>query len=100
MVWYNPFEKNQIVSEIIGGDENNYSWLNSQYVGINEEEDVFYGLRIACSTYITTHRLFTTTTSRETLSYALHPVISFNIKRLDISDTTKTGTEAAPWEIK
>ena len=33
-------------------------------------------------------------------SCGLRPVVSFNINRLDISDTTKTGTESAPWEIK
>ena len=32
--------------------------------------------------------------------YGLRPVVSFNINRLNISDTTKTGTETAPWEIK
>ena len=34
------------------------------------------------------------------LHYGLYPVVSFNINRLDISDTTKTGAESAPWEIK
>ena len=35
-----------------------------------------------------------------TTTAGLRPVVSFNINRLDISDTTKTGTESAPWEIK
>ena len=36
----------------------------------------------------------------EAPSFGLCPVVSFNINRLNISDTTKAGTEAAPWEIK
>lgn len=30
----------------------------------------------------------------------LRPVIELNINRLNISDTTKTGSESTPWEIK
>ena len=32
--------------------------------------------------------------------FGVRPVVSFNINRFDISDTTKNGTESAPWEIK
>ena len=84
---------NATIGDVLKGDTDNKGWLASQYVSlISEPASVQYGL-FNCS-------LFSSYGGRVIPSDGLRPVVSFNINRLDISDTTKTGTESAPWEIK
>ena len=98
---YNPGYKNGIINEILKDTENNRSWLasicNTFY---DEGELASFGLRSVYSGNIGRDYLYTTTGYISFNSLGLRPVVSFNINRLDISDTTKNGTESAPWEIK
>ncbi len=98
---YNPGENDTIINDILGGDVINRGWLASSYVALDpEREYVSFVLRSAYSSYTYGDYLYSSNADVLAALYGLYPVISFNISRLDISDTTKTGTEAAPWEIK
>ena len=66
----------------------------------DEGELASFGLRSVYSGNVGRDYLYTTPGYISFNSLGLRPVVSFNINRIDISDTTKTGAETAPWEIK
>ena len=101
MYWYNPSGVNATIGDILKGDADNRGWLASPCVALNSEyAGASYGLRAVYTTLVHESYSVFSTGNVSTPSWGLRPVISFNINRLDISDTTKTGTESAPWEIK
>ena len=92
---------NVVISSILGGDEENIGWLASSDVGLySNYEFTYFAMRAAYSANMNGYGLSSSTANSSTLTFGLRPVISFTINRLDISDTTKTGTETAAWEIK
>ena len=95
------YRTNATIGDVLKGDTDNKGWLASQYVSlIFEPASVQYGLFNCFNGSTGTHSLFSSYGGMVIPSYGLRPVVSFSINRLDISDTTKTGTESAPWEIK
>ena len=98
---YNPYytpQGKQIVNEIMG-DKN--GWLATTYVfGNIGVPYASYGIYYNTSYKERYDMFYSNTYGTYTLSYGLRPVVSFNINRIDISDTTKTGTESEPWNIK
>ena len=70
-------------------------------IGLNEEENAFYGFRITYASYVSTHRVFSTTGSSETFSSALHPIIVLSSGLLDISNRLNNGAASSTaWNIK
>ena len=101
MYWYDPSSVNAIIGDILKGDDTNRGWLASPYVDLSYEYAIaYYGLRTTYASCVVTGNPVYSTGYVNVPSYGLRPVVSFNINRLDISDTTKIGTETAAWEIK
>ncbi len=99
---YNPGAGNAVINSILGGNETNRGWLASLDVALYlQYERAYFELRHACSDVVGGSYLHNSTAvDTRTLAYGLRPVVQFSAKLLDISDTTKTGSESAPWEIK
>ena len=98
---YNPGAGNAVINSILGGDETNRGWLASLCVYFySNDECVAFEVCIAYSGLAAGNSLRNSATSAGASAYGLRPVVQFSAKLLDISDTTKTGTETAPWEIK
>ena len=98
---YNPGADNAVINNILGGNDTNRGWLASSYIDfVYDTGYAIFELRYAYSGHVYGDYLCTSKAYTFAPSYGLRPVVSFNIKRLDISDTTKTGAESAPWKIK
>ena len=96
---YNPGYT--IINNILGGDNEHRGWLASSYVySYKNIEYVHFGMYFARSGIVDGFSLYDSNDNIGIPSYGIRPVIQFSINRLDVSDTTKTGTESAPWEIK
>ena len=99
---YNPSRINEVIGDILKGDEQNRGWLASTYVAVNaEDEYVHYGLRAACTTSIDT--IYSIISAGQTLkpAYGLRPVIQLSANLLDISNTSTDGSSASTaWNIK
>ena len=93
---YNPSKISEIVGDIL---QENKGWIATPYITDGVAECV-YGIRHARASEVYVNRSTDSTGRKNSPRYGLRPVVSFNISRLNISDTTKTGTESAPWEIK
>ena len=93
---YNPSKISEIVGDIL---QENKGWIATPYITDGVAECV-YGIRHARASEVYVNRSTDSTGRKNSPRYGLRPVVSFNINRLNISDTTKTGTEATPWEIK
>ena len=97
-VWYaySPKSYNKLIGEILGADT---GWLSSRMLDLITNPPRFNIVAVFSESLISYSVVFVDGARLE-YSYGLRPVVSFNINRLDISDTTKNGTESAPWEIK
>ena len=99
--WYNPKDSNNTINDILGKNENEKGWLASHSVYLkSDNEHAYFVMQYAFYANTAGYGLFSSRGGSDTPSYGLRPVISFNINRLNISDTTKTGSESTPWEIK
>lgn len=99
--WYNPSERNETVSNILNGNEEYRSWLVDRRLALyNDKYIACFDIYTVCSNSVDGTFLYASSGWKDERVHGLRPVISFNINRLDISDTTKTGTETAPLEIK
>ena len=96
---YNPGFNNSVINSILGGDDTHKGWLASSYVYLGGEY-VHFGMYFAYSNLMDGFSLYASNGNDGLPSYGLRPVVSFNINRLNTSDTTKTGSESTPWEIK
>ena len=95
---YEPGAGNAVISSILGA---NRGWLASSMVFLFPHNDmVLFGMRYANSSYITGSYMCFSTTKTQATAYGLRPVVQFSAKLLVLSDTTKTGSESASWEIK
>ncbi len=100
---YNPGSSNAVVNSILGGNSSNSCFLASSCVELyHNVSGEFCGflVRYAYSGYTSGYDLCGSSGYTTEAVQGLRPVVQFNAKLLDISDTTKTGTETAPWEIK
>ena len=99
--WYNPQVKNTVVDSILGKTNAEVGYLASPCVNLFEDKDsVNYEIFNALHNHAGSNGLCYSNIAASVPKIGLRPVISFNINRLDISDTTKTGAESASWEIK
>ena len=98
---YNPGLNKPLINDILGGNKSNKGWMASAYDGIDlNTQYAYFVMRYAYSGLVHGSYLYDSAGFEGNHTYGLRPVVSFNINRLNISDTTKTGTETAPWEIK
>ena len=98
---YNPGNENTIINDILGGDDAHRGCLASHCVYIYSDSDyTFFALNGVFNGSTSSNGLYHSQGYNGEPSFGLRPVVSFNINHLDISDTTKTGAESAPWEIK
>ena len=98
---YYPGINNDIIPEVLGGQDNRRGWLASSCVTLADGRDyATFVVRYVYPGYTSGNDIHSSDVVSDNPTYGLRPVVSFNINRLDISDTTKTGTESAPWEIK
>ena len=98
---YNPGANNSIINDIIGGDENNRSWLastsESYYSGY---ECADFDIRFVHSGRTGASLMCLSNGESNIKTFGMKPVIYFNINRIDVTDSTKNGSLSAAWEIK
>lgn len=103
LYWYNPGVENAIVGQIIGGNETFATWLASSSVSIgsgDKFEYVSFDLRYVFLDATSGHGLYYSSGVIAAHTLGVHPVISFNISRLNISDVATNGSSTSPWNIK
>ena len=59
-----------------------------------------FGIYYAQAGRVDANGVYTSNGNVAASPFGVRPVISFNINQLDISDTTKDGSESAAWNIK
>ncbi len=99
--WYNSEASNAVIDDILGGDNEHCSWMASARTIIYTDADITGFLILSCySGYIPGDYLYSSSGYVREPSHGLRPVISFNISRLNTSDTSKNGSSSAAWDIK
>ena len=94
---YSPRELNMTVGEILGDGK---GFLAGKAASSPCADHAHFDMQQVNEEKIGYAFLLNSNLHTNAACYGLRPVVSFNINRLNISDTTKTGTETAPWEIK
>ena len=99
--FYNPGTGNVEINRVLGGDNVYRGWLASSCVNVDSTyECVSFDMSAAFLGSVGGNLLYHSSGSVDAPTYGLRPVISFNISRLSISDTTKDGSSSLPWAIK
>ena len=94
---YSPNELNATVGEILG---NRKSFLAGKVASLPCADHAHFDMECVNGEKIEYAFLYNSDANTVATISGLRPVIELNINRLNISDTTKTGSESTPWEIK